>query len=77
MYTRFTLKTQWLLSRIEMQHNRCALCSGLMGPWGQPCMPGLQPTLDHIQPLSKGGLNTFENVQATHYKCNQKKGNQW
>lgn len=32
-------------------------------------------TLDHIVPLSKGGEDSYDNTQATHYRCNKKKGN--
>ena len=33
-------------------------------------------TLDHIVPLSKGGENELSNMQLTHSKCNNKKGNE-
>lgn len=32
-------------------------------------------TLDHIIPISKGGLHEPKNVQLAHYSCNAKKGN--
>ena len=35
----------------------------------------LYPSIDHIIPLSKGGLHCPENVQAAHYRCNCLKGN--
>lgn len=35
----------------------------------------LGATLDHIQPISKGGLDTMENVALAHWICNIKKGN--
>lgn len=28
------------------------------------------PTIDHIIPLSKGGLHGYENVQLAHFRCN-------
>ena len=31
--------------------------------------------LDHIKPVSKGGGNSIKNLQATHSKCNSKRGN--
>lgn len=31
--------------------------------------------LDHIVPLSRGGAHTYDNVQATHRKCNMVKSN--
>lgn len=30
--------------------------------------------LDHVQPLARGGLHCYENVQVTHPACNQRKG---
>lgn len=35
--------------------------------------PALQPTLDHIVPLSKGGQHAWSNVQLAHHICNQYK----
>ncbi len=34
-------------------------------------------TIDHIQPLSKGGLDAPSNWQLACHECNQKKGNTW
>ena len=31
--------------------------------------------LDHVIPLSKGGKHSYENVKASHARCNQSKGN--
>lgn len=31
-------------------------------------------TLDHIIPVSKGGLTTIDNCQLAHFKCNIEKG---
>ena len=53
---------------------RCGLC-------GLPIDPALNyphsmmATLDHIVPVSKGGLHTLENSQAAHARCNLSKGN--
>jgi 5-methylcytosine-specific restriction endonuclease McrA len=32
------------------------------------------PSIDHIQPISKGGDHTRDNVQASHLRCNLRKG---
>lgn len=34
-----------------------------------------EATIDHINPLSRGGLNAYENKQIAHGKCNVKKSN--
>ena len=31
-------------------------------------------SLDHIIPLSKGGLHSYDNCQAAHFGCNSRKG---
>lgn len=33
-----------------------------------------QPTIDHIQPLSRGGLHSITNCQLAHFSCNSRKG---
>lgn len=66
---RANLRRGWLRCRIKEQNKCCALC-------GEPfreTVPALQATCDHIIPLSKGGPDHFENVQAAHHRCNQKK----
>lgn len=32
------------------------------------------PSVDHIVPLSKGGMHSWDNVQLAHFKCNTLKG---
>ena len=34
-----------------------------------------RPSFDHIQPRSKGGPDTPENLQLAHAMCNWRKGN--
>ncbi|MEM7766466.1 MAG: HNH endonuclease signature motif containing protein [Pseudomonadota bacterium] len=36
-----------------------------------------RPTLDHIQPRSKGGRDTPDNLQLAHADCNRRKGDRW
>lgn len=75
-------KRVWLLPLIKRDNNICALC-------GKPCdlydyeitdigtmISGENyPSIDHIIPLSKGGLHQWNNVQLAHRKCNREKGN--
>jgi 5-methylcytosine-specific restriction endonuclease McrA len=71
------LRAVWLRKRVKLQANKCAICGGLMAPLGQPCKRGTEATLDHVQPLSRGGADHWENTQAAHLDCNQKKGASW
>ena len=75
-------KSVRLLPLIKRDNNICALC-------GEPCdLYDYEPTeigtiitgenypsIDHIIPLSKGGLHRWDNVQLAHRKCNREKGN--
>lgn len=47
----------------------CALC-------GKPITNMKDCTIDHIIPISKGGLTTIENCQLAHRKCNLIRGDQ-
>lgn len=60
---------------------KCALCGGKCDPsdtWvnkdGRTCIGKNYPTVDHIIPISKGGCDTFDNVQLAHKQCNSLKG---
>lgn len=37
--------------------------------------PNLLLEIDHIKPLSKGGVTTEENLQVLCWRCNRSKGN--
>jgi len=44
------------------------------------CQQGVEPAnwhLDHIQPLSKGGQHSYDNVQVSHPVCNMRKHIHW
>ena len=63
-------RVNWLKSRCKQQKYLCALC-------GMPMHKdhrAMVPTCDHIIPLSKGGEDHYENIQAVHLHCNQSKG---
>lgn len=52
---------------INSKGNICAIC-------GKPITDMKDCTIDHIVPVSKGGLTTLENCQLAHQKCNSMKG---
>ena len=53
----------------DEQDGKCGICQ-------EPMVLGQDKlSVDHIVPLSKGGSSRGENLQLTHHKCNQKKGN--
>ena len=54
---------------INSKGNVCALC-------GKPITNMKDCTIDHIIPISKGGLTTIENCQLAHRECNLIRGNQ-
>lgn len=56
---------QWI-EILATQNNKCAICK-------KQFRLKLKATIDHIIPLSKGGLLTKENVQALCTKCNRRK----
>lgn len=61
---RYTKGPAWSKSAVLARDNRvCAYCS-------QPAK-----TIDHVVPVSRGGLNTWKNTVACCYDCNQAKGN--
>lgn len=48
----------------------CAIC-------GKQILNKKDLTLDHIKPISKGGLTTIDNCQLACKECNLKKGAKW
>ncbi|MBW5481179.1 HNH endonuclease [Streptomyces bambusae] len=54
----------------------CQLCHKAIDPaaeWPDPW----SATLDHIKPVSQAGEHTAENLQASHWVCNIRKGDAW
>ena len=41
---------------------------------GVPHALGDYPSREHIRPLSRGGLHTWENIRLAHIRCNSSKG---
>ena len=61
-------------------HGICYLCGGKCDIHavrvvnGIPHPLGDYPSREHIIPLSKGGLHTWDNIQLAHIRCNASKG---
>lgn len=52
---------------------RCYLCAGAIDPtlrWPNP----RSASVDHVVPVSAGGADTDDNLRATHWGCNEAKG---
>jgi hypothetical protein len=63
----------WLPSLIERDAGCCKICGWRVEV--SRCVPHpLAPTIDHVIPISKGGLHTQANVQLAHFICNSRKG---
>ena len=66
----------------EIHNGRCALCGGSCD-WndfyikedGSFVAKGNYPSIDHIKPISRGGLHSWNNVQLAHMMCNTMKSN--
>lgn len=54
---------------IERDNHTCKICG--LSTYDEP---NLLLEVDHIVPISKGGLTTEENLQTLCWKCNRKKG---
>ena len=52
----------------------CGLCGGVVLFHLTSPHP-LSPSLDHVQPLSRGGDHSYANTQLAHLRCNISKGN--
>lgn len=66
------LKTRHFIRKQLIAKNGavCAIC-------GRPITDMKDCTIDHIIPLSRGGLTTLENCQLAHCQCNLAKGNEY
>lgn len=66
----------------ERDKGVCAICGG-MCDWADHVVRSdgtfiardNYPSIDHIQPISKGGVHAWNNVQLAHFYCNTIKGN--
>ena len=74
-------KTVNLRVLIKRDKNKCAICGCQCDLYdytvtesGAIICGDKYPSIDHIYPLSKGGSNTWDNVQLACKKCNTIKG---
>lgn len=64
-------------------HNQCQIC-GLFVDWNDYTKTDktiicgdMYPSIDHIMPISLGGLHSWTNVQLAHRGCNTRKCNKY
>lgn len=67
----------------ERDHNQCQIC-GLFVNWDDfektattKICGNMYPSIDHIVPISLGGLHSWDNVQLAHRRCNSRKSNKY
>lgn len=60
---------RWIKKTLLRASNLCAIC-------GNPILMMKDATIDHVVPLSKGGIHRMDNMQLAHEQCNWNKGNQ-
>ena len=81
-YKDVVVDTDITLKRLaERDNQQCQIC-GLAVDWNDKTMKNgycvcgrLYPSIDHIKPLSKGGVHSWDNVQLSHMCCNVWKSN--
>lgn len=64
----------------KRDHNICQICGEPVN-WndykivnGKKVSLGDYPSRDHIVPICKGGLHSWDNIRLAHIRCNSKKG---
>lgn len=58
----------------DRDEGRCGICEQQIDP-NVPWPERMSKTLDHIIPLSKGGVHSYANIQLAHHVCNSRKNN--
>jgi 5-methylcytosine-specific restriction endonuclease McrA len=63
---------------ISKKHARHRFRANILSAWGHRCAYCGEPatTLDHVHPMSRGGLTVPENLVACCLECNRRKGSQ-
>lgn len=59
---------------IERDSGRCQLC-GTKVKLDAIVPHPKAPTIDHIIPISKGGIHSYSNTQLAHFQCNSQRSN--
>lgn len=71
------LDVQWSFYTTKEIYDRdrgiCGICNAKVDFSIKAPNP-LAPSVDHIRPVSKGGSDTFDNIQIAHLGCNLRKG---
>lgn len=65
---------KWRRKRFRHQKGRCLYCGCAMMLEGAPERQSNRCTLDHMMPLSRGGVDHWDNVVACCNTCNGRKG---
>jgi 5-methylcytosine-specific restriction endonuclease McrA len=63
---------RWKQDHLREQEGLCSICGTKINVLHRKHQIG-NVTLDHIIPISKGGADSYENTQAVHYECNERK----
>lgn len=65
----------------ERDGGHCYICGSLVD-WddytlekGKKVVHSKYPSVDHVRPISKGGLHSWDNVRLAHFGCNSRKFN--
>lgn len=72
-------RVDWTISieRLTKRDGRtCYLCNELMDYQAHSNHDNY-PSIEHVQPISKGGTHTWDNVKLAHRKCNYEKADTW
>ncbi|MGV0853894.1 HNH endonuclease, partial [Mycolicibacterium phlei] len=68
----YTAAERRLRRRLRALGDPCALCGGEID-YTLPQYDPLSFEVDHIVPVALGGMHTWQNVQASHRRCNRAK----
>lgn len=63
--TPWNITVESVVQRMQAQGSKCWMC-------GKPAS-----TIDHVKPLSKGGLHILANMRPACLSCNSRKRNRW